>query len=76
MKLNLKSPLCFFDIEATGTNVITDRIIEIAVIKMMPGGEVLRKSSVLNPTVPIPAETSAIHGFTDEDVKDNPLSKA
>jgi len=76
MKLNLKSPLCFFDIEATGTNVITDRIIEIAVIKMMPGGEVLRKSSVLNPTVPIPAETSAIHGFTDEDVKDKPTFKS
>jgi DNA polymerase-3 subunit epsilon len=76
MKLNLKTPLCFFDLEATGTNIITDRIVEIAVIKMMPGGEILRKSNVLNPTIPIPAETTAIHGLTDEDVKDKPTFKA
>lgn len=76
MKLNLKSPICFFDIEATGVNIITDRIIEIAVIKMMPGGEVQRKSNILNPTIPIPAASSAIHGLRDEDVKDKPTFKS
>lgn len=75
MKLNLRTPLCFFDLETTGTNIIQDRIIEIAVIKMMPNGETLRKSNVLNPTVPIPAESSAIHGLRDEDVKDKPIFK-
>jgi len=76
MKLNLKTPLCFFDLEATGTNIINDRIVEIAVIKMMPGGEILRKANVLNPTIPIPAETTAIHGLSDDDVKDKPTFKA
>lgn len=76
MKLNLKSPLCFFDIEATGINIITDRIIEIAVIKLMPGGEILRKSNVLNPTIPIPASSTAIHGLSDDDVRDKPTFKA
>jgi len=75
MKLNLRTPLCFFDLETTGINITNDRIIEIAVIKMMPGGEVLRKSNVLNPTIPIPAETSAIHGLSDQDVKDKPTFK-
>jgi len=75
MKLNLRNPLCFFDLEATGTNITHDRIIEIAVVKMMPNGEVLRKCNVLNPTIPIPAESSAIHGLKDEDVKDKPTFK-
>lgn len=76
MKLNLKTPLCFFDLEATGVNIITDRIIEIAVIKMMPGGEILRKTNILNPTIPIPAESTVIHGLTDNDVKDKPTFKS
>ncbi len=75
MKLNLRNPLCFFDLETTGINIIQDRIIEIAVIKMMPGGELLRKSDVLNPTIPILPESSAIHGLTNEDVKDKPTFK-
>lgn len=75
MKLNLRSPLCFFDLETTGVNIIQDRIIEIAVIKMMPGGEIFRKSNVLNPTIPIPLESSAIHGLREEDVKDKPTFK-
>lgn len=75
MKLNLRTPLCFFDLETTGINITQDRIIEIAVIKMMPGGEVIRKSNVLNPTIPIPAESSAIHGLRDEDVRDKPTFK-
>ncbi|HTE29741.1 MAG TPA: 3'-5' exonuclease, partial [Chryseolinea sp.] len=75
MKLNLRTPLCFFDLETTGTNIIQDRVIEIAVIKMMPGGEMIRKSNLLNPTIPIPTESSAIHGLRDEDVKDKPAFK-
>ena len=75
MKLNLKVPLCFFDLETTGTNTTIDRIIEIAIIKVMPNGEEHRKANVLNPTVPIPAESSAIHGIYDTDVKDKPTFK-
>lgn len=75
MKLNLKIPLCFFDLETTGINITQDRILEIAVIKVMPNGEVLRKSNVVNPTVPIPAESTAIHGISEADVKDKPTFK-
>lgn len=75
MKLNLKIPLCFFDLETTGTNISQDRIIEIAVIKLLPGGEVLEKYNRVNPTIPIPAATTAIHGIRDEDVKDKPVFK-
>jgi DNA polymerase-3 subunit epsilon len=75
MKLNLKIPLCFFDLEATGTNISRDRIVEIAVVKVMPSGEILRKSSIINPTIPIPAETTAIHGITNEQVADKPTFK-
>lgn len=75
MKLNLRNPLCFFDLETTGTNITHDRILEIAVIKMMPNGEVLRKTDVLNPTIPIPAETTAIHGIGEEDVEGKPTFK-
>ena len=75
MKLNLKVPLCFFDLETTGTNITQDRIIEIAVIKVFPGGEMQRKTNLINPTVPIPAESTAIHGIADEDVRDKPTFK-
>jgi DNA polymerase-3 subunit epsilon len=75
MKLNLRNPVCFFDIESTGTNVTHDRIIEIAVIKVMPNGEISRKSNLLNPTIPIPPESFTFHGITDEDVKDKPTFK-
>ncbi len=75
MKLNLKVPLCFFDLETTGTNITQDRIIEIAVIKVMPNGEVIRKTNLINPTVPILPESTAIHGISNEDVKDKPTFK-
>jgi DNA polymerase-3 subunit epsilon len=75
MKLNLKIPLCFFDLETTGVNVTQDRIVEIAVIKVMPNGEIIRKTNRVNPTIPIPAESSAIHGITNEDVADKPTFK-
>lgn len=75
MELLLKSPLCFFDLETTGTSISQDRIIEIAMIKLMPNNEVHRKASLINPTIPIPAETSVIHGIYDDDVKDKPAFK-
>src|SRR3954470_5690014 len=75
MKLNLRNPICFFDLESTGTNITHDRIIEIAVIKVMPNGEVLRKTSLLNPGIPIPPESTIFHGIQDSDVKDKPTFK-
>ncbi len=75
MPLNLKTPLCFFDLETTGINISTDRIIEIAVIKLMPNGEVLRKSNLVNPTIPIPKDSTAIHGISDQDVATMPKFK-
>ncbi|CAM3659150.1 3'-5' exonuclease [Mucilaginibacter galii] len=76
MILNLKRPLAFFDLETTGTNVGADRIIEIAIIKMLPDGTEASKTWVLNPEMPIPLETSLIHGFYDEQVQDKPNFKA
>ncbi len=73
--LQLTRPLAFIDLETTGTNVATDRIIEIAVIKVMPDKSVLNKTKRINPGIPIPAATTAIHGITDEDVKDAPYFK-
>jgi DNA polymerase-3 subunit epsilon len=75
MKLNLKNPICFFDLETTGINISNDRIIEIAVLKMMPNGEVIRKSNLVNPTIPITEESSMIHGIRNEDVQDKPTFK-
>lgn len=75
MHLHLKNPLAFFDLETTGTNIIKDRVVEISVVKLMPDGERIIKTNKLNPTVPIPPETSMIHGIYDEDVKDAPTFK-
>ncbi|MBX2942022.1 MAG: 3'-5' exonuclease [Cyclobacteriaceae bacterium] len=75
MKLNLKVPICFFDLESTGINVTHDRIIEIAVIKMMPNGELLKKTNRINPGIPIPAESSVFHGIYDKDVAGKPSFK-
>ncbi len=75
MKLNLRNPLCFFDLETTGINITNDRIIEIAVIKLMPGGEIIKKTNVLNPGVIILPESTAIHGISNEDVQGKPPFK-
>jgi DNA polymerase-3 subunit epsilon len=75
MKLNLKNPLTFFDLETTGTNTVQDRIVEISVVKLLPNGERIIKTHKINPTIPIPIETSLIHGIYDEDVKDAPAFK-
>jgi DNA polymerase III subunit epsilon len=76
MNLKLKNPLAFFDLETTGINIVTDRIVEIAVLKIMPNGEQLRFESKINPTIPIPIESSLIHGIYDQDVKDAPTFKS
>ncbi len=75
MKLNLKNPIVFFDLETTGTNVATDRIVEIAYLKIYPNGNEESKSLRINPERPIPAECTAVHGISDEDVKDCPTFK-
>jgi DNA polymerase-3 subunit epsilon len=72
MKLNLKNPLIFFDLETTGIDVATDRIVEISYLKVFPNGDEESKTMKINPTIPIPAKVTAIHGITDEDVKDAP----
>ena len=72
MKLNLKRPMVFFDLETTGTNISTDRIVEISVVKVMPDGEQIVRTRRINPEMPIPAEATAVHHITDEDVKDCP----
>lgn len=75
MQLNLKNPLLFFDIESTGLNVATDRIVEICAVKVMPNGDQEIKTRRLNPTIPISPEAQAVHGISDEDVKDCPKFK-
>ncbi|PWS29122.1 DNA polymerase III subunit epsilon [Pedobacter yonginense] len=75
MKLNLKRPLAFFDLEATGVNVGADRIVEIAVLKAMPDGSEVVKTWRVNPEMPIPLQTSLIHGIYDEDIADAPTFK-
>jgi DNA polymerase-3 subunit epsilon len=76
MQLKLNAPLAIFDLETTGTNVSQDRILELSVVKIMPNGEQEVKTMKLNPTVPIPLETSMIHGIYDTDVKDAPTFKS
>lgn len=73
--LNLKRPLIFFDLETTGTNITADRIVEISLIKLMPNGEEISKTRRINPGRPIPAEATAIHHISDDDVKDCPTFK-
>lgn len=75
MELNLKKPLVFFDLETTGVNVTHDRIIEISYIKVYPNGKEEEKTLRLNPEMPIPAEATAIHHITDDDVRDKPTFK-
>lgn len=72
MNLHLKRPLAFFDIESTGVNVAIDKIIDIAILKVMPDHSIIEKSYRLNPQMPIPIESSLIHGIYDEDVKGCP----
>lgn len=76
MKLQLKKPIAFFDLETTGVNVATDRIVEISILKINPDGTQEIKTRKLNPTVPIPLEASLVHGIYDKDVENEPTFKA
>jgi DNA polymerase-3 subunit epsilon len=72
MKLNLKNPLIFFDLETTGMNIATDRIVELSYLKIYPDHREEVRTYLINPAIPFPKETTAIHGISDEDVKDAP----
>ena len=72
MKLNLKRPIVFFDLETTGVDTAKDRIVEVSMIKIMPDGEEIVRTRRINPQMHIPEQATAIHGITDEDVKDCP----
>ncbi len=72
MKLNLKNPIIFLDLETTGVDPAKDRIVEISLVKLFPGGEREVKTRRINPGIPIPPSATAIHHISDEDVKDCP----
>ncbi len=72
MKLNLTRPIIFFDLETTGVDTSRDRIVELSMIKIMPDGEKIIKTRRINPQMAIPPSSTAIHGISDEDVKDCP----
>lgn len=72
MPLILSRPLVFFDLETTGTDTSKDRIVEISLVKLFPDGKEEINTFLVNPGIPIPAEASAVHGITNEDVKDKP----
>ena len=76
MRLNLKKPLIFFDLETTGVNIVKDRIVELSYVKVLPDGTESTRTYRINPEMPIPPESTAIHGITDEDVKDCPTFKS
>lgn len=72
MELKLNRPLCFFDLETTGIDVSKDRIVEISIFKVFPNGTTESKTWLVNPTIPIPAQASAVHGITNEKVANEP----
>ncbi len=76
MQLQLKNPIVFLDLETTGINIVTDRIVEIALIKVNVDGTEEEKLLRINPEQPIPEEASLIHGIYDADVKDAPTFKS
>ena len=73
--LQLTKPLAFIDLETTGVNLGTDRIIEIAIVKILVDGTRTTKRKLINPGIPIPAASSEIHGITDDMVKEAPSFK-
>ena len=75
MKLNLKKPIIFFDLETTGTDISKDRIVEICYIKIFPDGREVEYTKRINPGMHIPEGASAVHGIYDDDVKDCPMFK-
>jgi DNA polymerase-3 subunit epsilon len=75
MQLNLKNPLVFFDLETTGINITKDRIVEISYLKVKLDGTEESRTRRINPQMPIPKQAMAVHGITDDDVKDCPTFK-
>lgn len=75
MELKLNRPICFFDLETTGTDVVNDRIVEIAILKVYPNGNKESKTWLVNPQMPIPPSATAVHGITDEKVANEPSFK-
>ncbi|QSS96460.1 3'-5' exonuclease [Psychroflexus sp. ALD_RP9] len=72
MELNLHKPICFFDLETTGVNVTKDRIVEISILKVFPNHNKESYTWRVNPGIPIPPETTAVHGISDKDVENEP----
>ena len=75
MNIQLSRPIVFLDLETTGLSLTQDRIVEIAMLKVSPDGTSIKKRKLINPEKPIPAEIIAIHGITNEMVKDAPTFK-
>ena len=75
MSLTVSRPLAIIDLETTGINVATDKIIEIAIVKLLPDGTTLNKRKFINPQIPIPQSSSDVHGITNEMIKDAPVFK-
>lgn len=75
MELNLKNPIVFLDLETTGVDPVVDRIVEISMVKVHPDGRKEVKTRRINPEMPIPPQATAVHGISDEDVKDCPKFK-
>ncbi len=72
MSLKLKNPLIFFDLETTGMDVVKDRIVELSYLKINPDGSEETKTWLINPEMPISLEATAVHGISNDDVKDSP----
>ena len=70
--MKLERPICFFDLESTGTDTETARIVQIAGIKIFPDGKREEKNILINPEIKIPLEATEVHGITNEMVKDKP----
>ena len=75
MELSLARPICFFDLETTGVNVSKDKILEISILKGFPNGNKELKTWLVNPEMPIPPQTTAVHGITDDKVANEPTFK-
>lgn len=75
MELNLSKPICFFDLETTGTNITKDRIVEISILKVFPNGNKESKTWLVNPEMKIPDQVIAVHGISNEKVANEPTFK-
>lgn len=75
MNLNLKKPIVFFDLEATGLNIAKDKIVEIGIIKILEDNSEIKFTKRINPEITIPQETIDIHGISNDDIKDEPTFK-